>query len=140
MMHVARRNPSAAVSGAQLAADAVEMVRQAAGIGLDYTPSSLADVDRIIGSIRCEDPPADADPQVVLRFGAYTGEVLVRTAKAVWVNFDAAQRDAFGQPFGVRTSDGRLCDPLGKVVERFEVAASDSLQLFYLSVVGRGQA
>lgn len=127
------------ISGAELAADTVEMVFQGAGIRLDYTPSSLALVDQILDHIRHEDPPVGATPQVMLRFGAYTGEVLVRAAQAEWVTFDPAQRAAFGQPFGVRTADGRLWNPLGKVLERFEGGTDGSLHRFYLSVVGRAQ-
>ncbi len=138
-MNQAVRNPPLAVSGPRLAADTVDMVCQGTGIRLDYTPDSLTLVDRVIGDIRCEDPLVGAIPQVMLGFGAYTGEVLVRGTRATWVDFDAAQRERFGQPFGVRTPGGRLWNPLGEVVRRFEPGAHDSLRLFYLSVVGRAR-
>jgi hypothetical protein len=132
-------NPSLATSGPVLAAETVAMVRRGAGIRLDYTPSSLALVDRIIDGIRRNRPSADAIATILLGFGAYTGEVLVRRAGAAWVDFDTAQRETFGQPFGIRTPDGRLWNPLGKVVKRFDAGAGDSLRLFYLSVVGRAE-
>jgi hypothetical protein len=69
--------------------------------------------------------------------GAYVGEVLVRRAGAVWVDFDAGQRAYFGQPVGVRMPDGRVWNPLGRVVNRFEVGPQESVQMFYLTLHGR---
>lgn len=125
--------------GPRLAADVVAMAREGAGIRLDYSPQSLALVDRVIDGIRRERPPAEAVAPALTGFGAYTGEVLHRVAGAVWIDFDPAQRDIFGQPFGVRTTDGRVWNPLGKAVKRYEDGPADSLRLFYLAVVGRAQ-
>jgi hypothetical protein len=127
------------VLGPRLAAGVVAMAREGAGIRLDYSPRSLALLDRIIDGIRREHPPAESVTPVLTGFGAYTGEVLHRTAGAVWVDFTPAQRDVFGQPFGVRTTDGRLWNPLGKAVKRYESGPADSLHLFYLAVVGQAQ-
>lgn len=133
------RNPPVAALGPRLAADIVAIVREGSRIRLDYSPESLALVDRAIEGIRRENPPAEAVFRTILGFGAYTGEVLVRGARAAWVDFDAQQRGTFGQPFGIRTSDGRLWNPLGKAVKRYEYGAQDSLRLFYLAVVGQAQ-
>ena len=127
------------VLGPRLAAEAVAVARRGAGLRLDYSPSSLALVDRIIDGIRREQPPAEAVAPVLTRFGAYTGEVLHRAAGAVWTDFDSAQRDMFGQPFGVRSADGRLWNPLGKAVKRYHSGPADSLRLFYLAVVGQAK-
>ena len=62
----------------------------------------------------------------------------VRRAGAVWVDLDEAQRAYFGQPVGVRMPDGRVWNPLGKVVNRFELGREESLQTFYLTLHGRG--
>jgi hypothetical protein len=138
MEHTAA-NPPLARSGPVLAAETVAMVHRGAGIRLDYAPTSLTLVDRIIDGIRRNKPSAEAIATILLGFGAYTGEVLVRGAGATWVDFDGQQRATFGQPFGIRTPDGRLWNPLGKVVKRFDSGADDSLRLFYLSVVGRAR-
>ncbi|WP_052398039.1 hypothetical protein [Streptomyces sp. NRRL F-5123] len=122
--------------GPRLAADVVAMAREGAGLRLDYSPRSLALVDRIIDGIRREHPPADAVTPALTRFGAYTGEVLHRAAGALWVDFDLSQQDVFGQPFGVRTADGQVWNPLGKAVKRYDNGPADSLRLFYLAVVG----
>jgi hypothetical protein len=131
----------AEVLGPRLAADVVAMAREGGGIRLDYSPPSLALLDRMIDGIRRERPPAEAVAPVLKGFGAYTGEVLHRTAGGVWVDFDPDQRDIFGQPFGIRTADGRLWNPLGKAVKRYDggSGSGDSLRLFYLSVVGQAQ-
>lgn len=138
MKHIARQS-RVVEPGPRIAADVVAMAREGARVRLDYTPASLAVVDRVIESIRRERPPAAAITPTLLGFGAYTGEVLVREAGAVWVDFDPGQRDIFGQPFGIRSSDGRMWNPLGKAIKRYENGMEDSLRLFYLSVVGRAQ-
>jgi hypothetical protein len=136
-MRHAVRNPPGTVLGPRLAADVVAMVREGAGIRLDYSPAGLAVVDRIIGGIRREDPPGGTVARTLLGFGAYAGEVLVRTAGVAWVDFDPGQQGIFGQPFGIRTPEGRLWNPLGRAVKRYENGPQDSLRLFYLSVAGR---
>lgn len=133
----------AAVRGPRLAADVVAMAREWAGIRLDYSPQSLALLDRIVDSIRQQQQqqqqPAPPVTRTLVAFGAYTGQVLVCEAGAVWVDFDPGERDIFGQPFGIRTPDGRLWNPLGKAVKRYCNGPEDSLRLFYLSVVGQAQ-
>ncbi|MFI0895158.1 hypothetical protein [Streptomyces sp. NPDC020983] len=121
----------------RLAARLVETVRERSGLGLDYSAGSLALVDRMVDGLRQGRRQA-ADLAPTLRaLGAYTGEVLVRATGAVWVEFDADQQAIFGQPFGIRTPDGRLWNPLGKTVKRYENGPQDSLRLFCLAVVGR---
>lgn len=132
-------NPPVAVLGPRLAADVVTMAREGARIRLDYSPASLTLVDRVIEAIRSERPPLQAVAPTLRGFGAYTGEVLVREAGAAWVEFDAEERGTFGQPFGIRTPDGRVWNPLGRAMKRYENGAADSLRLFCLSVMGRGQ-
>lgn len=121
----------------QLAAYLVETVRARSGLGLDYSGGSLALVDRMVDGLRQgRRQTADLGP-TLMALGAYTGEVLVRATGAVWVEFDAGQQAIFGQPFGIRTPDGRLWNPLGKAVKRYENGPQDSLRLFCLAVVGR---
>ena len=127
----------ATVRGPRLASDVVLMAREGAGVLLDYSPPSLALLDRIIDAIRQKGAPTEAIPPSLLGFGAYVGEVLVRGAGAQWTDFDADQRRFFEQPFGIRTPDGRVWNPLGKAVKRYHNGPQDSLRLFYLSVVGQ---
>ena len=126
----------ATTTGPRLAADIVAVVREGSGIRLDYSPDSLAVVDRMLGGIRRERPPREAVDPALRGFGAYAAEVLVRNAGATWVAFDEEQRDRFGQPFGVRTPDGRLWNPLGKAVRRYDNGPGDSLRVYYRDIAG----
>lgn len=56
---------------------------------LDYSVESITRIDRMIvsgwGERGNEEPSRDIDDHVVLAFGAYVGEVLVRRTKGRWV-------------------------------------------------------
>ncbi|MFJ3992495.1 hypothetical protein ACIPWY_28085 [Streptomyces sp. NPDC090032] len=127
---------------------AADMRRHAAGLvahatarnrlPLDYTVTSLRVADFLIDGLRKGTPDQTAVAGALFGIGAYVGEVLVRRAGAAWVDFGAAQRAYFGQPVGVRMPDGRVWNPLGKVVNRFELGREESLQTFYLTLHGRG--
>lgn len=107
---------------------------------LDYSERSLRIADFLIDGLRKGGAHREAAHDTLFGLGAYVGEVLVRRAGAVWVDFDADQRAYFGQPIGVRMPDGRVWNPLGKVVNRFEAGESeDSLHLFYLRLHGRAR-
>ncbi|MFF9176943.1 hypothetical protein [Streptomyces sp. NPDC014793] len=105
---------------------------------LDYSERSLRIVDFLIDGLRKGGADRERVHGTLLGLGAYVGEVLVRRAGAVWVDFDAGQRAYFGQPAGVRMGDGRVWNPLGRVVNRFESGGpEESLQTFYLTLHGR---
>ncbi|MFJ4711037.1 hypothetical protein [Streptomyces sp. NPDC088785] len=104
---------------------------------LDTSVASLRVVDFLIDGLRKGAPGRDRPDAVLFGLGAYVGEVLVRCAGAVWVDLDADQRAYFGQQVGVRMPDGRVWNPLGKVVNRYEVGAEESLRTFYLTLPGR---
>ncbi|MEU0003052.1 hypothetical protein ABZ079_01770 [Streptomyces sp. NPDC006314] len=105
---------------------------------LDYSERSLRVIDFLIDGLRKGSADGERARDTLMGLGAYVGEVLVRRAGAVWVDFDAGQRAYFGQPVGVRMRDGRVWNPLGKVVNRFAVGGpEESLQTFYLTLHGR---
>jgi hypothetical protein len=107
---------------------------------LDYSVASLRVVDFLIDGLRKGGADRQRARGTLLGLGAYVGEVLVRRAGAVWVDFDADQRAYFGQPVGVRMPDGRVWNPLGKVHNRFGAGGpEDSLQTFYLMLHGRAR-
>ncbi|MEU6087599.1 hypothetical protein ABZ865_12445 [Streptomyces sp. NPDC047085] len=106
---------------------------------LDYSERSLRVVDFLIDGMRKGGSDPGRAQRVFFGLGAYVGEVLVRRAGAVWVDFDADQQAYFGQPVGIRMPDGRVWNPLGKVLNRFEVGGGpeESLQTFWLTLHGR---
>ncbi|WP_461069243.1 hypothetical protein [Streptomyces pseudoechinosporeus] len=106
---------------------------------LDYSVASLRVVDFLVDGLRKGDVERERVAGTLFGLGAYVGEVLVRRAGAVWVDFDAEQRAYFGQPVGVRMPDGRVWNPLGKVANRFEMGREESLQTFYLLLHGRAR-
>jgi hypothetical protein len=107
---------------------------------LDYSDRSLRVVDFLIDGLRKGGADRERARDALFGLGAYVGEVLVRRAGAVWVDFDAGQRAYFGQPAGVRMPDGRVWNPLGRVLNRFEVGGpEDSLQTFWLTLHGRAR-
>ncbi|MFI8292757.1 hypothetical protein ACIGBL_26825 [Streptomyces sp. NPDC085614] len=133
-------------AGALCAADmrrhAAEFVERAAGrarLPLDYTVASLRLVDRLIDGLR-QGGSRRADVEgPLLGLGAYVGEVLVRQAGAVWVDLPPKHllRKVFRHPVGVRLPDGRVWNPLGRTVNRFELGPQESLQTYFLTVHGR---
>ncbi|WP_461079620.1 hypothetical protein [Streptomyces deserti] len=107
---------------------------------LDFSVGSLRVVDFLIDGLRKGGAEGERAHGTLFALGAYVGEVLVRRAGAVWVDFDADQRAYFGQLVGVRMPDGRVWNPLGKVHNRFEAGGpEESLQTFYLTLHGRAR-
>lgn len=108
---------------------------------LDYSVASLRLVDFLVDGVRRGRPEGGQVAQVaglLQGLGAYTGEVVVRRAGAQWVDFGPERRELFGQPVGIRMPDGRVWNPLGKVVNRFEVGGpEESVQRFYLLLHGQ---
>ncbi|WP_351229440.1 hypothetical protein [Streptomyces sp. NPDC002133] len=104
---------------------------------LDYSVASLRIVDFVVDGLRRGRPERVQVDGVLRGLGAYVGEVMVRRAGAQWIDFDAEQREFFGQPVGVRMPDGRVWNPLGKVVKRFEAGTEESVQRLYLQLHGR---
>ncbi|MEV7883226.1 hypothetical protein ACWD3I_12525 [Streptomyces sp. NPDC002817] len=120
------------------AAEFVARVTARNRLPLDYSVASLRVVDFLVDGLRKGGADRERVSGPLLALGAYVGEVLVRRAGAVWVDLDEAQRGYFGQPVGVRMPDGRVWNPLGKVLNRFEAGGpEESLQTFYLTLHGR---
>ncbi|WP_307544482.1 hypothetical protein [Streptomyces sp. V3I8] len=124
----------------QHAAQFVRDVTARSRLPLDYSVASLRVVDFIVDGLRRSGRDRTAVGHVLFGLGVYAGEVLVRRAGAAWVEFDQGQRELFGQPVGVRMPDGRVWNPLGKVVKRFEAGERESLRTLYLQLHGRARS
>ncbi|MEU9290831.1 hypothetical protein AB0D57_40925 [Streptomyces sp. NPDC048275] len=121
----------------QHAARFVRQITARNRVPLDYSVNSLRVVDFIVDGLRKGEPEPGSVEHVLFGLGVYTGEVLVRRAGARWVEFDTGQRELFGQLVGVRMADGRVWNPLGKVVKRFEAGERESVRALYLHLHGR---
>ncbi|MFG2128074.1 hypothetical protein ACGFNV_09760 [Streptomyces sp. NPDC048751] len=120
------------------ATEFVTRVTARSRLPLDYSVASLRVVDFLIDGLRKGGADREGARETLLGLGAYVGEVLVRRAGAAWVDFDDDQRAYFDRPVGVRMPDGRVWNPLGRVLNRFESGVpEDSLQTFYLTLHGR---
>lgn len=129
--------PSAAGMRAYVA-EVVDRLTERNRLPLDYSVASLRLVDLIVDGARRGRAEAGQVGGLLQNLGAYTGEVIVRRAGARWVDFRPEQRELFSQPVGIRMPDGRLWNPLGKVVKRFELGSpEESVQRFYLLLHGR---
>ncbi|MEV5969668.1 hypothetical protein [Streptomyces sp. NPDC051921] len=121
------------------ASEFVGRVLARARLPLDYSATSLAVVDRLIDGLRRGGAGRKDVAGPLLGLGAYVGEVLVRQAGAEWVDLppDHPVRTAFGHPVAVRMPDGRLWNPLGRTVNRFEIGPQESLRTYFLTLHGR---
>ncbi|MFK4225224.1 hypothetical protein [Streptomyces sp. NPDC019890] len=121
-------------------AGVVDRLTERNRLPFDYSVASLRLVDFMVDGVRRGRPEVAQVAGLLQGLGAYTGEVIVRRAGAQWVDFGPEQRELFGQPVGVRMPDGRVWNPLGKVVNRFELGGpEESVQRFYLLLHGRAR-
>ncbi|MEU5216490.1 hypothetical protein AB0G79_09825 [Streptomyces sp. NPDC020807] len=119
------------------AAEFVSRATARARLPLDYSVASLRIVDRVVDGLRrTTDDPA-AVRQALQGLGAYAGEVFVCRYGARWVDFDEETCGLFRQPVGVRSTDGRAWNPLGKVVNRFESGVAESVHELSFLFPGR---
>ncbi|MFF1510344.1 hypothetical protein [Streptomyces sp. NPDC058326] len=128
-----------AVDMARHASEFVERATARARLPLDYTAASLSVVDRLIDGLRRGGAGPDDVAGPLLGLGAYVGEVLVREAGAVWVDLPPEHllRAVFARSVGLRMPDGRVWNPLGRTVNRFEIGPGESLRTYYLTLHGR---
>ncbi|WP_329114868.1 hypothetical protein [Streptomyces sp. NBC_01353] len=121
------------------ASEFVERAAVRSRLPLDYSVTSLRIVDRLIDGLRQGGGGRERVNGALTAIGAYVGEVLVREAGAVWVDLPPEHllRSVFGHPVGVRMPDGRMWNPLGRTVNRFEVGPQESLHTYFLTLHGR---
>lgn len=132
------RKPEASEMPAHAAAFADRLVRKVK-VPLDYSVASLLVADGVVDGLQRGAHDREQMTKTLFGVGAYVGEVLVRRAGAEWVDFDLREREMFGQPVGVRMPDGRVWNPLGRVVNRFLGGRDESLHTFYLTLHGRAR-
>ncbi|WP_318211064.1 hypothetical protein [Streptomyces sp. SJL17-1] len=122
------------------ATDFVSRATARARLPLDYSVTSLRIVDRVVDGLRRTTDDPFAVRQALQGLGAYAGEVFVRGYGARWVDFDEETHGLFQQPVGIRSMDGRAWNPLGKVVNRFEWGAAESVHELSFLFPGRVRA
>lgn len=125
--------PENAAAHAQLAVDAARNVDH---VELDYSPQSLAEVDRILGRFHEEKLRADEIGETVFSFGCYVGEVLVRHLGGTWKIPEQSfwSRLGLGSPSNmmvVEMPNGIVWNPIGKAFKLLENGTEDTVSYLY---------
>jgi hypothetical protein len=113
---------------------------------LDFSVHSLAHVDDYLDAIRGDGIGGEVMMRVVLRAGAYVGEVVRRHSKTEyhWVDYaQAASESSMVKDVGMylgtmgvlRASPDTMCFPLGKVCKFLEAGREDSVQFFARTII-----
>lgn len=108
---------------------------------LDFSIESLKHMDAYLAELHSAPPQGEDVARVVLRCGAYVGEVIRRNSpnKWGWVTFaDAAKYSAFAKGLGYSVAtagilwqdSGNMCFPLAKICKFIENGAEDSVYSF----------
>jgi hypothetical protein len=119
---------------------------------LDFTVESLAHVDDYLDAMRKRQLEEGSDDymKLVLRCGAYVGEVVLRNAKGKtyhWVDYKGAVKinksiADFGENLGAAAvlwdGDGGLTFPLSKVQKFIDNGREDSVQFFAHVIIQKG--
>ena len=115
------------------ASDIVKSAREVSGVALDYTASSLHEVDAILQSFADDGVGVEAVGATLFGFGCYVGEVFVRTTGGVWKQLAEDDRlvRVLGWQFVVALPGDSVCNPIGKVFKRLELGETENLPYFY---------
>ena len=115
-----------------LAGLVVGIAHAAGAADLDYSPASLAHVDRLVLSIRGDRRHKHRGVGLLLfLFGCYVGEVFVRHANARWVMPDESEQRFGFHVMGIRTADCQFVNVIGKVFKLMKYGEEDSVGFFY---------
>ena len=129
--------PPEAANAPLFAADIVRTAHDVHGADLDYSPASLDAADAILGGFHDQGLDLNEVLDTAFGLGCYLGEVMVRYAKAEWVDFDEERREIFDLPFGVKIGESNYFSPVGKAYKRVLNGPEDSLRALF-NVVASG--
>jgi len=113
---------------------AVAAVKDLEDIALDYSPESLAVIDRIIQSFRAEGSTESDVKETIFSFGCYAGEVLVRATQGRWCESKDVMSADLAEMFPfmvVQLPNGKAWNPIGKAFKQLANGSEDSLEYFY---------
>jgi len=99
---------------------------------LDYSIDSLRRLDAVIDALRAEsvDWTSDTAYRMVMAFGCYAGETLVRAFGGAWVKVgDDMSELAFFDGWAVKLTHG-LANPISKAFKRYDDSEGHSLYTF----------
>jgi len=114
-----------------LAAVAVQVAALAHSIELDYSPASLDLVEALILQIGSDASADESRHKMLLVFGCYVGEVLVRHLNFSWDAANPTERGLSGASFGLRAPNGGFWNPIGKLYRLGADGAEDGIAAMY---------
>lgn len=112
------------------AAEFCNLARESYGLELDYSPSTLNQLDDLIDHI-FGPGSADDNAALIVAMGCYVGEVVLRAHGGQW----RADEEFFHSPAVI--IEGKLQTrtfPLSRVWRRFEYGSEQSLVAYYTDV------
>lgn len=108
----------------------IEPTLRLTGRTLDYSAGSLTVVDHILNNFHAEGTPSEQIGETLFAFGAYLGEVLVRSTWGTWTRLPPDHPLDASWPV-VQVREGSLCNPIGKVFKRVDNGEVDSITHFF---------
>jgi hypothetical protein len=114
------------------AADIVAVTKHANHRDLDYSETSLKNVDAILEEMRLTGISSKEIAETLFGFGCYVGEVFVRNAGAQWRKTeDTRMQGVAASPLVLELPNHNYCNPIGKTFKRFENGEVDKLSYFF---------
>ena len=109
---------------------AADIVAQSAsqGILLDYSADSLGYLDSVVESLRANRVAVEQVGEVLLAFGCYLGETILRATGGRWVGHTGAL------PIAIRAADGTTSDPVAYAFTT--LAGGATFASFYDAIAG----
>ena len=149
-MDLPTRPPSSPEDAKRLAELALDWALDG-GFGLDFSPASLGDIDRllhgfhIVGGLQTQGQLlADTDEQTAFAVawanlaGCYLGEVIIRNHGGLWRRTEETEWQKFAGmsrfPLVLQLPSGVTCSPLSKPFKVLEAGRAESLSDFYQGV------
>ncbi len=131
-MHLHLKYKPTPENASKFASDIIDAAKEISGISLDYSVTSLHDVDNIIESMRQDDCTADQVSETLFGFGCYVGEVFIHQVGSQWRNAnDTSIATLTNFPLVIELSNDHFCNPIGKVFKRLDNGEEGSLPYFY---------
>ena len=105
---------------------------RAHAIELDYSADSISYFDSVIESMRAASVEPQQVAEVLLGFGCYLGEAIIRSAGGKWVASVGTPGEKVAIfPILLHLPDGRLCDPAARGFLALQNGPAASFVSFY---------
>ncbi|WP_213814734.1 hypothetical protein [Glaciihabitans sp. dw_435] len=123
---------------APLFAEEIAVQGRERGINLDYSADSIGYFDSVITSLRAQSVTVEQVAEVLLGFGCYLGEAVVRATGGSWVSSLGTPLEKLAPlPMVVTLPSGEVCDPAGRPFAALTKGSRSTLVSFYEEYAAR---